>query len=296
MSKISIIGAGNVGAQIAYEIASRNLAQEIVLVDILPNLAAGQALDIQQALAFHNSTKITSGDFEAIQNSEVIVIPAGKPRTPGMSDRLELAKINSKIIQSITSEIKKYSPHSIIVTLTNPLDLMNHVVHQSGFPREKVIGSGSQLDSARFRIVLGHPLQNIEAWVIGEHGEGMIPLFSNILRNGKKYVCSAAEQEEIKRKVKESGLQVIEKKGATIFAPAMHTADIVEAIIRDQKKRMICSVNLQGEYGLSGISLGVPIIVGKNGIEKIEQWDLSAEEQTALQQSSEKLKGLQREL
>ena len=157
MSKLSLIGAGNLGAAIAYEIASRGLVDKIVLIDIMKDLAQGQAADIQQALPFRNKTKIYSAEYPALANSDIIIITAGKPRTPEMNDRLQLAEINFKIVGSIIQEIKTHSPHSIIITITNPMDLINHFIHQQGFLREKVIGSGGQLDSSRLRIVLGHP-------------------------------------------------------------------------------------------------------------------------------------------
>jgi len=290
MSKLSLIGAGNLGAAIAYEIASRSIVDEVVLIDILKDLAEGQAADIQQALPFRSKTKVYSADYPALANSDIIIITAGKPRTPEMNDRLQLAEINFKIVGSIISEIKKYSPNSIIIIITNPMDLINHFIQQQGFSREKVIGSGGQLDSSRLRIVLGHPEKEVEAYVLGEHGEDQVPILSRVKINGIQQSYSATEKENIRQKIKETAIMVIQKKGATVFAPASNTADMVEAILKDQHKLMICSANLQGEYRLEKISLGVPVILGKNGIEKIEEWNLEEEELSQLQEAGRKLK------
>lgn len=194
MPKLSLIGAGNLGAAIAYEIASRNLVDEIVLIDILKDVAQGQAADIQQALPFRNKIKVYSADYPALTNSDIIIITAGKPRTPDMNDRLQLAEINFRIVGSIIQEIKKYAPHSIIITITNPMDLINHFIFQQGFSREKVIGSGGQLDSSRLRIVLGNPEKEVEAFVLGEHGEDQVPLFSRVNINWIKQSYSSVEK------------------------------------------------------------------------------------------------------
>ena len=166
----------------------------------------------------------------------------------------------------------------------------NHFIQQQGFSREKVIGSGGQLDSSRLRIVLGHPEKEVEAYVLGEHGEDQVPILSRVKINGIQQSYSATEKENIRQKIKETAIMVIQKKGATVFAPASNTADMVEAILKDQHKLMICSANLQGEYRLEKISLGVPVILGKNGIEKIEEWNLEEEELSQLQEAGRKLK------
>ncbi len=292
MTKLSIIGAGNLGAAIAQEIASRSLVDELVLIDILKDLAEGQAADIQQALPFRNRTKVYSADYPALIDSEIIILTAGKPRTPEMKDRLQLAEINVKIVGSILREIQEYAPRALIITITNPMDLINHFIHKQGFPREKVIGSGGQLDSSRFRVALGFPEKEVEAYVLGEHGEDQVPIFSRVAVDGQIQPFSASDKEEIKQKIRQTALTVIQKKGATVFAPASNTADMVEAIIGDQRKLLICSANITGEYGLQDVSLGVPVILGKNGIEKIEEWNLNDEELGQLQEAGRKLKEL----
>ncbi len=292
MPKLSLIGVGNLGAAITYEIASRGLVDELVLIDILKDLAEGQAADIQQALPFRNKTKVYSADYPALANSDIIIITAGKPRTLEMNDRLQLAEINFRIVGSIISEIKKYSPNSIIITITNPMDLINHFICQQGFAREKVIGSGGQLDSSRLRIVLGHPEKEVEAYVLGEHGEDQVPIFSRVKINSIQQSYSSMTKEEIKQKIRQSALTVIQKKGATVFAPASNTADMVEAILKNKHKLMICSANLQGEYGLEDVSVGVPVILGRAGIEKIEEWNLEEGELQQWQEAGRKLKEL----
>jgi malate dehydrogenase len=209
-----------------------------------------------------------------------------------MKDRLVLAETNIKIISSIIQEIKKYYPYAVIITITNPMDLINHFIHRQGFPREKVIGSGGQLDSSRFRIALGFPEQEVEAYILGEHGEDQVPIFSRVMIEGRKSSFSPEEKLKIKEKIRQAALTVIQKKGATVFAPAAATADMVEAIIKDQKRLLLCSVNLKGEYGLTDVSLGVPVILGRKGIERIEEWELEKEELEQLQEAGRKLKEL----
>ncbi len=292
MPKLSLIGAGNLGAAIASEIASRGLVEELVLVDILKDLAAGQAADIQQALPYRNRTKVYSGEYPAIVNSEIIIIAAGKPRTAEMKDRIVLAETNVKIVGQIIQEVKKYYPYALIITITNPMDLINHFICQQGFPRQNVIGSGGQLDSARFRVALGFPQQEVEAYVLGEHGEDQVPIFSRVKIEGVPKTFQEEEKLLMREKIRQTALTVIQKKGATVFAPASATADMVEAIIKDQKRLMMCSVNLQGEYGLRDVSIGVPVILGRKGLEKIEVWDVAPDELQQLQDGGKKLKEL----
>ncbi len=292
MTKLSIIGAGNLGAAIGYEIASRSIVNELVLIDILKDLAEGQAADIQQALPFRNRTRVYSADYPALAGSDIIILTAGKPRTPEMKDRLQLAEINVKIVGSIIQEIKKYAPLAIIITITNPMDLINHFVHTQGFSREKVIGSGGQLDSSRFRVALGFPEREVEAYVIGEHGEDQVPIFSRVMIDNARYSFSTQEKEEIIPKIRQTALTVIQKKGATVFAPASNTADMVEAIVQNKQMLMMCSANVQGEYGLHDVSVGVPVILGAQGIERVEEWNLPDEELQQLREAGRKLKEL----
>lgn len=296
MTKISLIGAGNLGSFIAYEIASRNLVNEIVLVDILKDLAEGQAMDIQQALANKNRTKVISGEYNLTKDSDIVLTIAGKARTPEMNDRLQLASINIKIMSSILKEIKEHAPEAIIITVSNPMDILNHYIYKQGWAREKVIGFGGQLDSARLKVSLGHPEKEVEAYVLGEHGQNQIPIFSKIKVNNEPKQFTEEEKQDLKEKSKSCAQEVISKKGATVFAPAANVADMVEAIVKDQKKVMICSTNLTGEYNINDISLGVPVILGKEGIEEVQVLDLAEDELTELSKAAEKLKAFYEEI
>ena len=296
MTKISLIGAGNLGSFIAYEIASRNLANEIVLVDILKDLAKGQAMDIQQALVNQNNTKVISGDYDLTKSSDIVIIIAGKARTPEMNDRLQLASINIKIMSSILKEIKEHAPEAIIITVSNPMDILNYYIYKQGWAKEKVIGFGGQLDSARLKVTLGYPKQEVEAYVLGEHGQGQVPVFSKVKINGKLKQFSEEEKQELREKSKSCAQEVITKKGATVFAPAANVADMVEAIVKDQKKVMICSTNLTGEYDINGVSLGVPVVLSKGGIEEVQVWELVEDEQEQLAKAADKLKAFYEEI
>jgi len=295
MIKTTIIGVGNLGSCIAYEIAVRDFVDKIVLVDVYHELAEGNALDIAQAIAFRNDTEVVAGSYEEAKGSNVIVVTAGKPRTPDMKSRMELLEVNTKIIKSIAFEIKKLSETPVIITLTNPMDVMNYVMWKTtAMDRVKVLGSGGMLDSARLRTVLaakyGVSSLDVDAYVMGEHGENQVPVFSQMkLRNQKKTV-SEAERVEITNKLKESALQVISKKGATIYAPACNTVNMVEAIIKDERKLAVCSCVLNSEYGLQDVSIGVPVILGRNGIEKIVEWKLDEHEKILFLKGAHQLK------
>ncbi|MBS3116677.1 malate dehydrogenase [Candidatus Woesearchaeota archaeon] len=296
MSKVAIIGAGNLGSAIAYEIAAQGIVSELIIIDILKDLAEGQAADIQQALVSKNTMKVRFGEYSDLIDSEMVIITAGKPRTLEMKDRLQLAEINLKIMDSIITEIKKYARNSIIITVTNPMDVLNNHIFRQGFERTKVVGSGGELDSARFKVALGYPEQDFDAFVLGEHGEHQVPLFSKVYFHQKKKEFSEEEKEIFREKIKKTALTVIEKKGATTFAPAAHTAAMVKAIVNDEHQEMICSVNLAGEYGLSDVSLGVPIILGKKGIIKIQEWQIDEEEREQLRFAAKKLTAFYKEI
>lgn len=281
--RVSVIGVGNLGSCIAYEIANRGLVDEIVLVDILKDLAEGNAIDIGQAVAFRNNTEIYSGDYGDVEGSHIIIVAAGKPRTPEMKSRLELLEINRRIIENISRKIRSIRGEPIIITLTNPVDIMNYLLWKyTGLPREKVIGSAGMLDSARFRQILskkyGVPVLDVEAYVIGEHGENQVPVFSKVKIKNEIKKFTEIEKKEIIDELKHSALKVISKKGATIYAPTNNTVNMVEVILKNERKTCICSTILNGEYGLKDISIGVPVILGKNGVEEILKWELEEEE------------------
>ena len=279
MNKVTVVGVGNLGSCIAYEIASRGIADKIVLVDVFHELAEGNAADIAQALAFRNNTEVVAGDYGDAEGSRVVVVTAGKPRTPDMKSRMELLEANRKIVASVAANLRQLGGAPVIVTLSNPVDVMNYVMWKTtGFDRKRVLGSAGMLDSARFRTVLSSmykvPNLDVEAYVIGEHGDNQIPVFSQVKIKKRKKTFTEDERGEIMSGLKESALQVISKKGATIYAPASNTANVVEAILKDEKKLSVCSAVLDGEYNLRNVSLGVPVILGRDGIENVVEWDL----------------------
>jgi malate dehydrogenase len=295
MIKATVVGVGNLGSCIAYEIACRGLVDRIVLVDVYHELAEGNALDIAQAMAFRNNTEIIAGNYEDARGSKVIVVTAGKPRSPDMKSRMDLLEANRKIIVSVASDLRKLGGTPVVITLTNPVDVMNYVMWRStGMDRRRVIGSAGMLDSARFRTVLsvkyGVSSLDVDAYVMGEHGDNQVPVFSKVTMKKQKKVFSETERVEIMSSLKESALQVISKKGATIYAPASSTGNIIEAIIKDQKKAAVCSFVLNGEYNLRDVSLGVPVVLGRNGAEKILEWNLDEHERTLFYEGAEQLK------
>lgn len=300
MTKVSIIGAGNLGSKIAYTLAQREVADDVVLLDILKDMARGNAMDISQSIAYIGKTNVISGDYRAISGSDVVVITAGKPRSPETKDRLNLAGINAKIVHSVCEKIKMHAPGSIIITCTNPVDLMNHVSYRTlGFERNRVIGFGGRLDSARFRHIasmhLGVKMSDLSCDVIGEHGDSMVPLFSRLRLKGKRLNFSDYKKEKITSSLRSIALEIISLKGVTDFAPARCVADIVGAILDDSGLTVPCSMNLSGEYGFEGISIGVPVKLGKKGAEIIN-WKLSDHEKNMFQKSAQKLEKLVSEL
>ncbi len=295
MVKAAVIGVGTLGSCIAYEVANRGLVNELLLVDVVKELAEGQAADIKQALAFRNNTEVYSGEYEDTFNSDLIVIAAGKARTPEMKSRLELLQVNAQIIRDVATRLRSVKSDCVFITLTNPLDMINYLVWRTtGRDRRYVVGSSGQLDSARFRTVLAKqlsvPVLDVEAYVIGEHGEYQLPLFGNVTVRGAAKTFGEESRREILTALKDYALTVVQKKGATVYAPANNTAEMVEAILKDQNRLTCCSVVLDGEYGLSDLSIGVPVILGRQGVEAIVEWDLSPSEREALYAGAQELK------
>lgn len=281
--KISVIGVGNLGSCIAYELADRGIAEELVLVDIVRDLAEGNAMDIGHSIAFRNNTNVYAGDYNDVEGSHVIIVTAGKPRSPEMKTRLELLEINKRIIADVAQNLKRLHDEPILITLTNPVDIMNYLLWKyTGISRKRVIGSAGMLDSARFRYLLsrryGIPVLDVEAYVIGEHGESQVPVFSKVKIKGDVKSFTSLEKSEIINELKRSALAVISKKGATVYAPANNTANMIESILRDERKVCVCSAVLDGEYGLKDISIGVPVTLGRDGIEEIHEWSLDEDE------------------
>jgi malate dehydrogenase len=281
---ISIIGAGKVGSSAAFRILEFRIS-DVVLIDIAENLAQGEALDMMQAapaIEFDGKIKGTN-DFSEMEGSELVIVTAGEARKPGMS-RLDLMTKNAKIVKSIVKEVVKYAPECKLMIVTNPVDVMTYIAYkESGFERNRVFGMGNILDTLRFRsyiaLELGVSREDIRALVIGEHGDSMVPLVNYASVSGIP-ITALLKKEQIEKIVnltKTSGLDVIKLKGSTIYAPAVVIAIMTDAVLRGRNRVMSVSTYLQGEYGFSDVSIGVPCILGKNGIEKILELKLDFE-------------------
>ncbi|UPV75717.1 malate dehydrogenase [Halorussus limi] len=296
MTKISVVGAaGTVGAAAAYNIALRDIADELVLVDIPDKEedTVGQAADVNHGAAYDSNTTVRQGGYEATEGSDVVVITAGIPRQPGQT-RIDLAGDNAPIMEDIGSSVAEYNDDFVTITTSNPVDLLNRHLYETGErSREKVIGFGGRLDSARFRYVLSQrfdePVQNVEATILGEHGDAQVPVFSKVRANGKDPEFSDEEKEEILEELKQSAMNVIEKKGATQWGPATGVGHMVEAVVRDTGEVLPGSVKLEGEYGHDDVALGVPVKLGEDGVQEVVEWDLTEFEREQLGEAADKL-------
>ena len=275
--KISIVGAGAVGASCAEYIAMKNFASEVVLLDIKEGFAEGKAMDLMQTASLNGfDTRIvgTTGDYSRTAESSVCVITSGIPRKPGMT-REELIGINAGIVKDVASNLLKHSPNTIIVVVSNPMDTMTYLVHKStGLPKNRIIGMGGTLDSARFKYrlaeALGAPISDVDGMVIGGHSDtGMVPLIGHATRNSIKVseFLSKERLEQVKEDTKVGGATLTTLLGTSAwYAPGAAVSALVQSIVCDQKKLTPCSALLNGEYGLSDLCIGVPVILGKNGI------------------------------
>lgn len=301
--KISIIGAGFTGATTALFIAQKNLG-DVVLLDIpaFENPTKGKSLDMQQAsaiLEFDVGVKGTS-DYSDTASSDLVIITAGVARKPGMT-RDDLVQTNKKILQSVSAEVARYSPECTIIVLTNPVDAMTYTVYKStGFPKNRVIGQSGVLDTARFKTFIakaaGVSVRDVTGIVLGGHGDDMVPLLSNTYIGGipvGKFI-SNEKLEEIVERTRFGGREIVELlgNGSAYYAPAASLAEMAEAILLDQKRVLPSIAYLDGEYGFEGIYLGVPAVIGSNGIEAIIELDLSAEEKSALELSAGSVKSV----
>jgi len=302
MTKLSIIGAGAVGTSCANWGMVKNVAEEIVLVDIVPDLAKGKALDlIQSSSLFGYSGKIWgTEDFSAIKDSKVVIITAGKPRQPGMS-REDLLNINKEIVKSCAEKIREYAKESVVIVVSNPLDAMVYVAYKvTGFPKNRIIGMAGVLDSARYRYFIAEALgvspKDVQALVMGIHGDLMLPLvrFANVAGIPITELLSSEKIEEIVRRTKFGGGEIVSylKTGSAFLTPGLSIIEMAESIIKDEKRVLTCSVYLEGEYEISGVFLGVPVILGKNGIERIIEIKLLPEEKDALKKCADSCKNL----
>ena len=295
--KISVVGAGAVGASCAEYIAIKNFASEVVLLDIKEGFAEGKAMDLMQTASlngFDTTITGTTGDYAQTAKSAVVVITSGIPRKPGMT-REELIGINAGIVQTVTENLLKHSPNAIVIVVSNPMDTMTYLVHKvSGLPKNRIIGMGGALDSARFKYRLAEalkaPISDVDGMVIGGHSDtGMVPLIDHATRNSVK-VSTFLNDEQLQWVVEETkvgGATLTKLLGTSAwYAPGAAVSSLVQAIACDQKKLFPCSVLLDGEYGLSDICIGVPVILGKNGIEEIVSIPLSDDEKDKLQESA----------
>ena len=293
-NKVAVIRAGNVGANTALYIAERGLA-DVTLVDILEGMPQGKALDQQQAAALWGKGGRIEGanDLAAVAGSDVVVMTAGFPRKPGMS-RTDLLKANADIVRPAAEAVKRDAPGAYVVVVTNPLDVMAHLFWKvTGFPRARVAGMAGILDSTRFRAFLAAELgvsgTDVQAMVLGGHGDSMVPLprYTTVGGIPITELLPQGRIAEIAQRTRDGGAEIVKllKTGSAYYAPAMSAVEMVEAILSGQKRLVPCSVLLQGEYGMRDIFLGVPIVLGGKGVEKIVELKLTAEESAALQQS-----------
>jgi malate dehydrogenase len=296
MTKVSVVGAaGTVGAAVGYNIALRDIADEVVLVDIPDKEedTVGQAADTNHGIAYDSNTTVRQGGYADTAGSDVVVITAGIPRQPGQT-RIDLAGDNAPIMEDIQASLDEHNDDYISLTTSNPVDLLNRHLYEAGDrPREHVIGFGGRLDSARFRYVLAErfdaPVQNVEATILGEHGDAQVPVFSKVRVDGTDPEFTADEREEILGDLQESAMDVIERKGATEWGPARGVAHMVEAILRDTGAVLPASVKLQGEFGHEDTAFGVPVKLGSDGVEEIVEWDLEDYEEELMTEAAEKL-------
>ena len=296
MTKVSIVGAaGTVGAAAGYSLALRDIVDELVFVDIpdMEDKTVGQAADTNHGIAYDSNTVVRQGEYADTAGSDVVVITAGIPRSPG-DTRLDLAEDNAPIMEDIGASLAEHNDEFITVTTSNPVDLLNRHLYETGDrPRGHVIGFGGRLDSARFRYVLSQrfdtAVQNVEARILGEHGDSQVPVFSKVRVDGRDPEFSATEREEILAALQESAMNVIEQKGATEWGPARGVAHVVSAILEDTGEVLPCSLPLDGEYGHEAVGLGVPVRLGAGGVEEVVEWELGAAEREQLNEAATKL-------
>ena len=301
--KVTIVGAGNVGASCAEYIAQKRIASKVVLLDIKEGIAKGKALDLSQTattLGFNTTITGVTNDYKATAGSEVVVITSGVPRKPGMT-REELIGINAGIVQSVASNILEHSPNTIIVVVSNPMDTMTYLALQAtGLPKNRIIGMGGALDSSRFKTYLSQalekPANDIQGMVIGGHGDTtMIPLTRLASYNGSpvSQFLDAQTLEKVAADTMVGGATLTKLLGTSAwYAPGASVAYLVDSILNDYKRMIPCSVLLEGEYGLENLCIGVPCIIGAQGVEEIVDLQLNEKEQALLNESAEKVKAM----
>ena len=299
--KITVIGAGNVGATTAQRLAEKGLS-EIVLLDVVEGMPQGKALDLMQAGPIYGSNckVVGTNTYEETENSDVIIVTSGLPRKPGMS-RDDLIKVNSGIVKSVVEQAIQKSPDAILVIVSNPLDVMSYVAYKvSKFPRERVIGMAGVLDSSRMRAFIAMELnvsiENVHAFVLGGHGDTMVPMIRHATVAGIPVteLLSKDKLDAIIKRTREGGAEIVSllKNGSAFYAPSASVVEMVDAILKDKKKILPCTVLCKGEYGVNDIFLGVPVKLGKKGMEQIIEIKFNKEESDALEKSADAVRKL----
>ncbi|PYX79285.1 MAG: malate dehydrogenase [Acidobacteria bacterium] len=300
-NKVTIVGSGNVGATAAHWMASKELA-DIVLIDIIEGVPQGKGLDLLEAMPIEKKDSFVLGteDYADTANSDIVVITAGVPRKPGMS-RDDLLNINHKIMRDVVGKVVQYSPNCILIIVSNPLDAMAQAAYKlSGFSRNRVIGMAGVLDSARFRAFIARELQvsveNVTAFVLGGHGDTMVPLprYSTVAGIPITELMESATIERLVQRTRDGGAEIVKflKTGSAYYAPSAAVTEMVEAILKDKKKILPCAAYLEGEYGFEGLFVGVPCKLGTRGIEQIIEIKLTPQEKSALEKSAGAVKEL----
>lgn len=289
--KLAVIGAGTIGAGVAYNVAIRDIVDEICLIDLDEETAQGEALDIAHAAALDTATDIRQTGYDAAADADIVAVTAGKPRKEGMT-RHDVLEANAGIIDAIHTNT--FADDAVFVTTTNPMDVINYLhTVVTDRPRDRFIGFGGVLDSARFRYALADYLDTtpdrINATVIGEHGDAQVPVYSRVTVDGDPVDIPEDDQADITEASRESAMNVISRKGYTQWGPTYGVADMIEAVATDARRTLPCSIRLDGEYGHSDVSLGVPAVIGRGGIHEIAEWELTDVEQEAFDAAADKL-------
>jgi len=306
--KVVIIGAGNVGSTIAYTTVLNNVASEVVIIDVNKEKAKGEALDMNHGIAYVKQIMIRDGDYEDCKDADVIIITAGLGRKPGQT-RLDLARINVSIAKDIAKNIMKYAVNPILLVVSNPVDIITYVLaKETGLPPERVIGTGTTLDTSRFKYLISKhcdiDVRNVHASIIGEHGDSEVPVWSRANIAGKPFAdflnaspeVAEVERNKIFEDTKTAGAEIISLKGATFYAIAMGTVRILTAIIGNEQSVLTVSSVLDGEYGIKDIALSLPCVINSSGISRKIDMQISEEEETLLLASSEQLKSVLKEV